>query len=100
MSTRHHDVTCRRCAVGYRDTHYHCCICRRVFRSASAYETHQQAAESWDPRIVPTDAKLRRLGLVRNPADVWMRQGSYSRQDAADDLAEELAASGTDRRSA
>jgi response regulator RpfG family c-di-GMP phosphodiesterase len=76
-----HQVVCRRCQVRYRETHAHCCLCGRVFGSASAYERHQLARES--RRRPATDARLAQLGLVRTPDGVWKRAGSYTATSGA-----------------
>jgi hypothetical protein len=73
----HHLVRCRRCeGVAYKPNYYHCCICRRVFRSATAFERHQMASEA---RGKPaSDATLGRLGMTKNKDGVWMRRGTWS----------------------
>jgi hypothetical protein len=64
----YHTVRCLRCVVGYRESHYHCCLCRRVFRSAWAFERHQGGGV----RGCLTDARLVRRGLVQRADDgVW-----------------------------
>lgn len=71
-------VHCRTCGVTYRSTHYHCCLCRRVFKSASGFERHQLAAES--PGHPASDAQLRRLGLTINTTGVWVGRGAFTRE--------------------
>jgi hypothetical protein len=69
-----HLVTCTRCRLAYRETHYHCCVCRYVYRSASAYERHAKISETSRRPATPT--QLVRIGLQLAPDGVWMRTGT------------------------
>ena len=70
-------MRCERCNIEYRDTHYHCCVCHRVFGSSSAYEKHQKATEK--RRHPATDAALGKVGLTKTVEGIWRGVGGYSK---------------------
>src|SRR5262249_10293104 len=68
--------------IAYRAMHYHCCACRRVFRSARAPLRRTRKRERRGRRPAE-DEVLRCLGLVQNAGGMWMRQGTYPRTSAS-----------------
>jgi hypothetical protein len=72
-----HLVHCQSCCVAYRETHYHCCLCPRVFGSASAFERHAKARET--RRHVASDLQLQHLGLFETEIGVWKQRGTFSK---------------------
>jgi hypothetical protein len=58
-------LSCVRCDVTYANSHFHCCVCHRVFRTAVSFENHQKIAEPG------SDQALERLGLRRREDGVW-----------------------------
>jgi hypothetical protein len=39
-----HLVHCPSCAISYRLSHYHCCACHHVFRTAHSFEVHAKGS--------------------------------------------------------
>lgn len=71
------ELYCARCDVDYKRSHYHCCVCGRIFRTARAFETHQKVAEP------ATDAALERLGMYHREDGVWQSSGPMDEEALA-----------------